>query len=97
MAWISIKRILPRSVREHGISQSVDSATVVEVANVFLGEGGRAISFRSGDLKIVCRSPVYAQEIKLREDELVSHLLRLNPHIPTIRLKFVYSDDTLEL
>ncbi|HCC23815.1 TPA: hypothetical protein DF272_06605 [Candidatus Falkowbacteria bacterium] len=76
----SFADILSKHVKKTGLIKSIEAAMVVEFVNDwFVSEWGeemkaeaRAMSLRSNLLTIACLSSVAVNEIKLREDKLIS-------------------------
>ncbi len=74
-------RLLPSSIRKSGeLARGVEAARVVEAgqAAIHLTFGAdvaahcRAASFKDGTLRIACDRSVYAETIRLREQEVVA-------------------------
>ena len=103
MAWTGIKKVLGSTIRLHKIAGSLEAVRIVEAANRFFGARFddstqrlvRAVSFSQGILTVACRSPVYAEEVKLSLSELQTELKKINPPVELARLKFVFADDML--
>lgn len=66
MTFIPIKNLLPHALANSGISREVSAARIVAVAQGVIGGLGRAQAFQEGMLTVVVKSPIYAQELKLR-------------------------------
>lgn len=103
MSWVPIKRLIKSSVGDRGIGASVDAAAAVEAANSFFSRKfndpphqlARAVSYNLGELTVACRSPAFAEEVKLFQDELLNMLRKGRNPISVSRLKFTFADDML--
>jgi predicted nucleic acid-binding Zn ribbon protein len=72
-------RLLPSSIRKSpSISRGVEAATVVEMAqktvDTLFGDDAphmRPATYKNGTLKITCDRSVYAETLRLREQEVI--------------------------
>lgn len=78
-----IRRLIrASSMKRQETSQGVASAMVIEAANGILGAvlpaslagAARGKSFRDGTLKIACAHSATAQEVRLRQDDIIERL-----------------------
>ncbi len=81
----SLGKLLPKSLSRSTVGKSVEASMVVETAATAMKEvfGENAgmlhiVSFKNGILKISCDASVYAEELRLREQETID---ALNAHI----------------
>lgn len=66
MTFVPLKNLLPHALANSGISREVSAARIVAAAQDVIGDLGRAQAFENGLLTVVVKSPIYAQELKLR-------------------------------
>ncbi|MEW6611053.1 MAG: DciA family protein [Patescibacteria group bacterium] len=98
MALRSIKSLLPRVLKKHGITQGVEAAQVVEAMEQEVGkrwgeEGMRGITvryFRNNAVAVSCTSSVWAQEVKINEQEILATLKKkMGPKVLIERIRFI--------
>ena len=74
-------RLLPSSIKKSGeMSRGVEAAQVVEAAQAAIrltfgaevASHAKAASFKAGTLRVSCDRSVYAETVRLREDDLVA-------------------------
>lgn len=78
----TIKQLLPRSVQHAGIAASIDAARVVTMATRVLEEifdpaiaaRMKPLYLKNRTLTVNCDSTTVAQELKLRETEILAQL-----------------------
>ncbi|MEK7532351.1 MAG: DUF721 domain-containing protein [Patescibacteria group bacterium] len=78
----TIKQLLPRAVQHNGIAASIDAARVVTTATLVLEDifdptiaaRMRPLYLKNRTLTINCDSTTVAQELKLRETEILTKL-----------------------
>lgn len=93
----SLADILKYKGRSSPFIKGVLSAALVDNANIFIeknwGDGGKklaqAIYVKEGVLVIACLSSIMAQEIKLKERELLSHLNQNYSDIPIKKIRYL--------
>ncbi len=87
-----LSRLLPSSIRKSpSISRGVEAASVVEMAqktvNSLFGDDAahmRPATFKNGVLKIACDRSVYAETVRLREQEVIDGVNgRIGQHLVT--------------
>lgn len=66
MTFVPIKNLLSHALANSGISREVSAARIVAAAQEIIGDLGRAQAFEHGLLTVRVKSPIYAQELKLR-------------------------------
>lgn len=98
MALSSIKSLLGRTLRQHGISGGVEAAQVIAAMEEEIGrrwgqDGRRGITvkyFKDGAIAVSCTSSVWAQEIKIREKEILEAIKqKIGTKAPIERVRFV--------
>ena len=79
----SLNDYLPRAVKRLGVNSEVLAAQVVEKFNTllptllnvgFVARDAQAVSFQHGELHIACLSNEAAQELRLRQNEILGLL-----------------------
>lgn len=91
----SLGKLLPKNLKRAGAGKSIDAAMIAEEAGRALadafGEDAahlRVVSFKDGVVKIACDHSAYAEDVRLRESELVE---TMNRRIGTERVTAVKS------
>lgn len=82
MAFTSLKNLLPKSLRRAGAERQVRATVIIDrasevLARIFGEDAAKKMSpkyVRAGVLHIRCTSSAYAQEITLRQDEVLAML-----------------------
>ena len=95
MSFLSLKDLLPRSVRAAGISDKVQAAQAIEACRRALREllppaAARLVEplyVRDGVLTVSAASPAAAQELRFREAKLLSRCSELCP-FPLVRIRY---------
>lgn len=93
----SFADILKSKGRQSPFIKGVLSAALVDNANIFIetnwGEGGKklaqAIYVKNGVLVIACLSSIMAQEIKLKERQLLSKLNEKYSETPVKKIRYL--------
>jgi predicted nucleic acid-binding Zn ribbon protein len=75
----SLGRLLPKNLKRAGVGKSIDAAMIAEECAKALAEAFgddaahlRVVSFKNGILKVACDHSAYAEDLRLRERELVA-------------------------
>src|SRR3989338_10821339 len=98
MALKSIKTLLSRTLKRYGIAQGVEAAQIMEAMEGELkarwGEDGarsmRVRYVRDGVIALSCTSSVWAQEVKINEQEIIAALKKkMGPKVPIERIRFI--------
>ncbi len=98
MALRSIKSLLPRILKRHGIAQGVEAAQIMEAMEGELtsrwGEDGarsmRVRYVRDGIIALSCASSVWAQEVKIYEQEILAAIKKkMGSKVQIERIRFV--------
>ncbi|OGL87575.1 hypothetical protein A3I42_00875 [Candidatus Uhrbacteria bacterium RIFCSPLOWO2_02_FULL_49_11] len=98
MALKSIKTLLSRTLKRYGIAQGVEAAQIMETMEGELkarwGEDGarsmRVRYVRDGVIALSCTSSVWAQEVKIHEQEIIAALKKkMGPKVPIERIRFI--------
>lgn len=84
----SLGRLLPKNLKRAGASKSIDAAMIAEEAAKALAEAFgddtshlRVVSFKDGVVKVACDRSVYAEDLRLREREIVDAMnARIGAH-----------------
>lgn len=69
-----IDRILPRALKNKGLSSIAGSAQICFYADEWAGKRFETISFCNGILKVFVKSSSAASEVQMLEDELIQYL-----------------------
>lgn len=80
--FIKIKNLLNKSINRAGFSRQIEATQVVEQADKVLRqilsqkvyEKIKPVSFKNGALTIACLNSVAAQEVKLRQREIIAQI-----------------------
>lgn len=98
MALKKLGSLLPHVLIRHRLEKGVEAAQVIaaieeEIVRRWGGEGARAIRvrfFKNGAVVVSCSSSVWAQEIKLREKEILQLVReKIGSRILVERVRFV--------
>lgn len=92
----SLKELLPKAVKNAGISRQIEAVQVVKIANEviteFLGpaatQRAQAIYFKDKTVTVACLSSVLSQELHLAEKQIIDRINQRFDQVVVAKLRF---------